>query len=408
MRDFNPQITALRTPEEAEQRLAKIKCTKPGLEKMAKKARHYCIQVENLTSPQALILKQEMLALGGECAIPAQALTNQIEKGKAILMGTVRQFELLKEKLAPQPFELKRLGEEILEVIYGFEQRRFKLQLPGGTLELGEKPVLMGILNLTPDSFYDGGKYLDPERALDRAWEMVEEGAEIIDLGGESTRPGSEPVPLEEELKRVMPVLEKLSARLKGAFISIDTQKSEVARRAVDLGASIINDISALGTDREIARIASESGAGLVLMHIKGTPRDMQKNPTYEDLFSEVIGFLRQRINWAKQAGVEKEKIIIDPGIGFGKTVDHNLELIRDLWRLRSLGRPILLGPSNKSFIGAVLNVEKEERFEGTAASVVAGILAGADIVRVHEPGKMKRFAQLAGAIRSGKNIYEQ
>jgi len=406
MRDFNPQITALRTPEEAEERLAQIKCTRAGLEKMGKKARHYCIQVENLTSPQALILKQEMLALGGECAIPSQALTNQIEKGKAILMGTVRQFELLKEKLSPQPFGLKKLGEEIIELIEKFEQRKFKLNLPGGVLELGEKPVLMGILNLTPDSFYDGGKYFDPERALDRAWEMVEEGAEIIDIGGESTRPGSEPISLEEELRRVMPVLEKLSSRLKGAFISIDTQKSEVARRAVDLGASIINDISALGTDREIARIASESGAGLVLMHIKGTPQNMQKNPVYEDLFSEVIGFLRQRINRAKQAGVEEEKIIIDPGIGFGKTVDHNLELIRDLWRLRSLGRPILLGPSNKSFIGAVLQVEKEERFEGTAASVVAGILAGADIVRVHEPGKMKRFAMMSGAIQAGKNIF--
>jgi len=321
-------------------------------------------------------------------------------------MGTVRQFELLKEKLFPQPFGLKKLGEEIIELIEKFEQRKFKLNLPSGVLELGEKPVLMGILNLTPDSFYDGGKYLDPERALDRAWEMVEEGAEIIDIGGESTRPGSEPISLEEELRRVMPVLEKLSSRLKGAFISIDTQKSEVARRAVDLGASIINDISALGTDREIARVASESGAGLVLMHIKGTPKNMQKNPVYEDLFSEVIGFLRQRINRAKQAGVEEEKIIIDPGIGFGKTVDHNLELIRDLWRLRSLGRPILLGPSNKSFIGAVLQVEKEERFEGTAASVVAGILAGADILRVHEPGKMKRFAMMAGAIQAGKNIF--
>jgi len=203
-----------------------------------------------------------------------------------------------------------------------------------------------------------------------------------------------------------MPVLEKLGAKLRGAFISIDTQKAEVAQRAVDAGASIINDISALGTDPKIAEVASKSGAGLVLMHIKGTPKDMQKNPTYDDLFAEVIGFLRERIQRAKDAGVDEEKIIVDPGIGFGKTVEHNLLLVRDLWKLRVFGRPILLGPSNKSFIGAVLNAEKDDRFEGTAASVVAGILAGADIVRVHEPGKMKRFAMMAGAIRAGKNIY--
>ncbi len=406
MRNFNPHILRVETSEEAKSELLKTGCSKPGAELMGKKARHYCIQVENLTSPQLLILKQELLAIGGECAIPSQALVQKVESGKAILMGTTRHFEILKEKLSHQQFGLAELGEEIVEMIERFERRKFLIKLPKGELELGDEPVIMGILNLTPDSFYDGGKYLDPEQALDRAFEMVEEGAKIIDVGGESTRPGSEPVPLDEELKRVMPVLEKLGAKLRGAFISIDTQKAEVAQRAVDAGASIINDISALGTDPKIAEVASKSGAGLVLMHIKGTPKDMQKNPTYDDLFSEVIGFLRERIQRAKDAGVDEEKIIVDPGIGFGKTVEHNLLLVRDLWKLRVFGRPILLGPSNKSFIGAVLNAEKDDRFEGTAASVVAGILAGADIVRVHEPGKMKRFAMMAGAIRAGKNIY--
>jgi len=405
MTEFNPQILLIQEQEEAEKKLALVECTPMGVKKMSKKARHYCIQLENVSSPMALILKQEMLGIGGETAIPAKALTNEVKKGRVILMGTYQQFEELAEKLKPQPFKLSKLGEELLKLIQRFERRKFRLELPNGELELGEKPILMGILNLTPDSFYDGGKYINPDQALKRAEEMVEEGAEIIDIGGESTRPDSEPVSLDEELLRVMPVLERIKSRIGKAIISIDTQKSEVAKRAIEYGASIINDISALGTDPKIAEVARENKAGLVLMHIKGTPKDMQINPSYEDLFGEVIGFLRERMKRAIEAGVEEEKIIVDPGIGFGKTVEHNLELIRDLWKLRCLGRPILLGPSNKSFIGKVLKVEKDDRFEGTAASVVAGILAGAHIIRVHEPGKIKRFAIMAGAIRAGKRI---
>jgi len=403
--DYNPAITALRDQEEAEARLRKTGCTEMGLKKMAKKARHYCIQIENLPSPAALILKQELLAIGGEAAIPAKALTNDEPKGRALLMGTLAQFETLAEKLKLQPFKLPQLGEELLKLLQNLERKKFLLKLPGGNLELGKRPVLMGILNLTPDSFFDGGEFLDPEKALARAEKMAEDGAEIIDVGGESSRPGAEPVPLEEELKRVMPVLEKLASRIGRTLISIDTQKSEVAKRAIDHGASIINDISALGTDDRMAEVAAAAKAGLVLMHIRGTPKDMQKNPSYEDLFGEIIRFLKERSERALAAGVSEDKIIVDPGIGFGKTVEHNLELVRDLWRLRSLGRPVLLGVSNKNFIGKVLGAEKDERFEGTAASVVAGILAGADIIRVHDPGRLKKFAAMAGAIRAAQDI---
>jgi len=406
MTDFNPIITALRDEEEAFVRLNQVKCSPEGRAKMAKKARHYCIQIENLSSPAALILKEEMLSLGGEAAIPAKALTNQEKKCKVIVMGTFQQFLTLAEKLKPQPFKLSGLGLQIVRVIENFERKQFRLELPGGVLELGEKPVLMGIVNLTPDSFYDGGKFFEPEKALKRAEEMAEAGAEIIDIGAESTRPGSEPISLEEELRRLMPVLEKLKSRIGRALVSIDTRKAEVAKRAMDYGASIINDTSALGFDPQMAKVASETKAGLVLMHIKGTPKDMQENPAYEDLFAEVIGFLRERIQRAVSEGVDAEKIIIDPGIGFGKTTDHNLELIRDLWRLKSLGRPILLGPSNKRFIGAVLNAGKDERFEGTAASVVAGILSGAHILRVHEPEKIRKFAIMAGAVKAGRNLW--
>ena len=405
MLDFNPAVTAVRDQAEAESRLAKTECAKMGMEKMSRKARHYCISIENVPSPAALILKQEMLAIGAEAAISAKALTNDSKKGRAVLMATLAQFETLSDKLKPQPFKLKSLGEELLKVISNFELKNFAIQLPNGTLKLGEKPVLMGILNLTPDSFYDGGKYSDPEQALKRAEEMAEQGAEIIDIGGESSRPGSDPISLDEELRRVMPVMEKIASRLKKPFISIDTRKSEVARKAVDHGASIINDISALGSDEGMAKVAADSKAGLALMHIKGTPKDMQQDPSYDDLFSEIIRFLRERMEKAVAAGVDENKIIIDPGIGFGKTVEHNLELVRDLWRLRTLGRPIMLGVSNKSFIGKVLAAEKEERFEGTAAASVAGILAGADIIRVHDPGGIKKFAIMAGAIRAARNI---
>jgi len=405
MTDFNPAVTALRDQAEAERRLAATECTEMGLKIMAKKARHFCIQLENVPSPAALILKQTMLSISGEAAIPSRALVNDKKKGKVILMGTLSQFEKLSEKLKPQPFQLDKLGDELMAVVRNFERRKFRLPLLCGALELGEKPVIMGVLNLTPDSFFDGGKYLDPEKALARAQQMAEQGADIIDIGGESTRPGSDPVPLEEEIKRVIPALKKISAKLPKTIISIDTQKAEVAKQAMDSGASVINDISALGTDGQMAKTAADTKAALVLMHIRGTPKDMQQDPVYEDLFGEVIKLLKERMEKAIEAGVDPEKIIVDPGIGFGKTVEHNLELIRDLWRLRTLGRPILLGPSNKSFIGKALKAEKDDRFEGSAASVVAGILSGADIIRVHEPGKMKKFASMAAAIKAGRPV---
>ncbi|RMG67998.1 MAG: dihydropteroate synthase, partial [Nitrospirae bacterium] len=203
----------------------------------------------------------------------------------------------------------------------------------------------MGILNVTPDSFSDGGMYMDRQRAVEHALRMVEEGADIIDIGGESTRPGAEPVPLEEELRRTIPVIEAISEKV-DVPISIDTYKAEVARRAIEAGATIVNDISGLRFDPEMASVVAEKGVALVIMHIKGTPRDMQKNPEYDDLFGEIIEYLRGSIEIAKKAGVPEERIVIDPGIGFGKKPEHNLQIINRLDRFSELGRPILVGPS--------------------------------------------------------------
>lgn len=267
-------------------------------------------------------------------------------------------------------------------------------------LELSKRTHIMGILNVTPDSFSDGGLYINTDRAVERAFEIEKEGADIIDIGGESTRPGALPISVDEELSRVIPVIEKIQNRLK-IPISIDTYKAKVAREAIEAGASIINDISGLRFDPEMARVAAEYNVPVVIMHIKGTPRDMQINPVYQDLIGEISDFLKEGISIALGAGVDEKKIIIDPGIGFGKTFEHNLEIINRLYEFRSLGMPILFGPSRKSFIGKILDLPPGDRLEGTASAVAIGIMNGANVVRVHDVLPMVRVARVADAIKN-------
>lgn len=259
--------------------------------------------------------------------------------------------------------------------------------------------LIMGILNVTPDSFSDGGRFLSPDAAVKRALIMEKEGADIIDVGGESSRPGAEPVPVEEELRRVIPVLERLRGKLR-IPISIDTTKAEVAEAALRAGASIVNDISALRFDPAMASVVAEFGAGLVLMHMLGTPKTMQQAPHYEDVVREVREFLAERALYAQSQGIPREAIAVDPGIGFGKTVEHNLELLRRLPELVELGFPVLVGPSRKSFIGAVLGLGVEERLEGTLAACAVAVVRGADILRVHDVREVRRAADLALHLR--------
>jgi dihydropteroate synthase len=267
-------------------------------------------------------------------------------------------------------------------------------------LDFSKKTYIMGILNVTPDSFSDGGLYFDKSIAIKRAIQMVEDGADIIDIGGESTRPGSEPIPVEEELRRVIPVIKKLAKEI-GIPISIDTYKSEVAKRALDAGASIINDISGLRFDPEMVRVVSEYKVPVVIMHIKGTPKDMQVNPVYEALIPEIIDYLRASIRLAMNSGIPEDKIIIDPGIGFGKTFDHNLKIINKLREFTFLEKPILIGPSRKAFIGKILgDVPVEDRLEGTAAAVAISIMNGANIIRAHDVKEMIRVVKVVDAIR--------
>jgi len=267
------------------------------------------------------------------------------------------------------------------------------------TLVLGERTLIMGILNVTPDSFSDGGRFQTPHEAVEAGLRMADEGADIIDIGGESTRPGSEPVPDEEELKRVLPVIEKL-AKLVSVPISVDTTKAAVARKAIDAGAEIINDISALRFDKEMGAVAAKAGAGLILMHMRGVPKTMQEGPiVYQDLLAEIKDFLRERIFYALSLGVEMERIMIDPGIGFGKTAEDNMRILKNLQQLQELERPILTGVSRKSFIGKVLDVPPQERLEGTIASVVVSIMNGSSVVRVHDVGVIKKVVTMTDAI---------
>jgi dihydropteroate synthase len=277
-------------------------------------------------------------------------------------------------------------------------RKRFSFQVNGKDYLLGQRTWLMGVLNVTPDSFSNGGLYFDKDKALERGLEMAAEGADIIDVGGESTKPGSDPVPIQEELRRVIPVISALREN-RDVLISVDTTKSEVAEAAIEAGADIINDISAFRFDSKMPLLAAKKGVSVILMHMKGTPKTMQINPSYENLLSEIKSFLQEKIEVAQASGINKEKIIIDPGIGFGKSAADNLILINHLDFLEGLERPILIGASRKSFLGSILNLPPQERNEGSIASAVMSVIRGAHILRVHDVQSIKRAVQVAESI---------
>lgn len=388
-------------PKEAIHQMEAMGVDPSSIDRMKGKTLQFNLKVEGIDPRTANLLKQEMLELGGDVALDSRGLDCSLPSMDGLLMGNQKQFERLIQKLDAHP-PLQELGKALRETFQKIMKNHFTLRCRRKTFHLGEKTLLMGILNVTPDSFSDGGLYLDKDRAVAQGLRMVEEGADILDIGGESTRPGSKPLGLDEELRRVLPVIERL-AKETDVPISIDTYKSAVARRAIEAGAEIINDISGLHFDPELARVAAQEDTPIVLMHIRGRPETMQKDIHYDSLFSEIITYLHEAIQRAESAGVDPEQIVVDPGIGFGKTLEHNLLILKYLSEFRVLGKPILLGTSRKSFIGKILDTSPDQRLEGTLSSIAIGILNGAHIIRAHDVLQAKRAIAIADAIRTAK-----
>jgi dihydropteroate synthase len=277
-------------------------------------------------------------------------------------------------------------------------RKRFELRCRGGDLQVGERTLVMGVLNCTPDSFSDGGRFLQPAEAIEHGLLMAEQGADIIDVGGESSRPGADAISPDEELRRVIPIIAGLATRLE-IPISVDTSKAQVAEQAIEVGAQIINDISGLGFDPQMPSVAARFDTPLIIMHIKGNPRTMQQAPHYTDVIGEIIASLRAGLERAEQHGVDPHQVIVDPGIGFGKRVEDNLSILNRLDELAVLERPILIGTSRKSFIGAVLDQAIDQRMIGTLATVAVSVLRGAHIVRVHDVPAVRETAAMVDAI---------
>ncbi len=396
------RVLEMQRRSQALSEMAAIGVHHEATEWLSDKARVYPVRLENVAGPAAALLKQEMLALGGDCAVHRRVADFNAEPGPVILLGDRRTYERLVERAGCQPHDLLQVAREALEAVRAFAREETgSLSCMNRDLELGHRTLVMGILNVTPDSFSGDGLAGDPDATVEQAREFVEAGCDILDVGGESTRPGSKGVPVDEELERVLPVIEALTSEF-DAVVSIDTSKPEVAQLALATGAGMVNDVNGLRAPG-MAEVVAETGAAACIMHMQGSPRDMQDEPTYDDLMAEIYDFLAERIEEAEQAGVPRSSLLVDPGFGFGKTVAHNLEILQRLRELRSLGCGVLIGTSRKSTIGAVLDAEVDERLMGTAATCAVAIANGADVIRVHDVEEMTRVAKMTDAIVRGR-----
>jgi len=354
-----------------------------GIDIMEGKSRHHLIRLDDVDLRAALILKQDMLSLGGEAALCREAAGLAIRKTPVLLMGTTRQMRGLVSKLGEQPFKLADLSRSIEELLDNIDNGS-RYVVRGQDLLSGGRKAVVGILNVTEDSFSDGGKYAERESAVARGIEMAAQGADIIDVGGESTRPGARPVSAKEEMENVIPVIRDLVAEGVNS-ISVDTTRSEVAEKAIQEGACILNDISGMTFDPRMLHVAAASEASVILMHTRGRSETMQDDLVYDDLMGEVCSYLEGAMDLAMGEGIPAERICLDPGIGFGKSIEQNLELISRIGELRSLGAAVMVGASRKSFIGRLTGADVEDRMPGSISAAVAAAMKGADMVRVHD-----------------------
>jgi len=381
-----------------------LKVEEAGIKIMFPKAKLRILQINKIPSFSANILKQELLSLGGDLALPREALIKKTLIN-SVLLATDSQIKKLLKKIAYQGSYLKNIGFLVQQTLKNFNKGKFILKTATKTLRI-KRPLIMGIINLTPDSFSGDGLLKNSasqflERVKRKTEQMLKEGADLIDIGGESTRPGAKPIKAEEEIRRVIPALKVIKKNFPKIPVSVDTHKPLVAKLALKEGADIINDITGL-RNPEITKIVAKKKAGVIIMHMKGKPSTMQKNPFYKDVVEEVYNFLAQATQKALDQGIEKDRIVIDVGIGFGKRVRDNLELIKYLYQFKSLGYPILIGVSRKSFIGKILRKENpQERILGTLVSLVVSIINGAKILRVHDVACAKEIVKMTQVIFS-------
>lgn len=373
-----------------------IGCDKQGYLHMLDKAKFYILKGDGLRNPGALILKQEALSKGGEAVIHRSCIVGEIAESSFMLMGTKRQLEQIAEKLEKQAFGLKELSAELRECLVNLNLNSWKIPCQPHPLSLGAKTLIMGILNVTPDSFSDGGKYFTPQKAIARGLEMAEQGADILDIGGASSRPGFTRTSPEEELSRIIPVIQGLKAKIK-LPVSIDTDNAQVAEMALEAGANIINDVSALSHDPAMAPLGGKHGVPVILMH-----QGYQK----ADGIGDICAFFQQAIAKALAGGIKRTSLILDPGLGFGKDTEDNLEILNKMEAFKVLGLPILMAGSNKRFVGDISkSPDMKGRLMGNAGWVAASILKGAALVRVHDVENMAVLRNMADSIKGGHRI---
>lgn len=396
------RITPLEIQNEAQacRLMTSLGVSKEGIDILAPKSVSVALKIDNINSWEANIIKQHLLSLGADAALNRNVLIKNT-KTSILIFGSLSQMKELSEKLKSQPFQLNQISEGIRSLINNYFKDDFTFKARDKVLKI-KKPVICGIVNLTPDSFSGDGLLNTAEpiaSALEKVAGMIKYGAKIIDLGGESSRPFSQPVKEKEETARVIPFLKAVRKNFPKLIISVDTYKYAVARAAVNEGADVINDITALRHSPEIAALIKKYHLGCVIMHMKKTPLTMQKNPGYDNVTEEIIDFLKERLRFLQEHGIKEEQIAIDPGVGFGKRLQDNLRIIKELYKFKIFGLPVFLGVSRKTFIGDVLKKDVQERVIGSVASGIISFYNGASILRVHDVKETAEAIKLVSAI---------
>ncbi len=401
------KVTPLKIKNEKEAReiMSFLGVSPEGVDILSPKSIHTVFKIEGIKSWEANIIKQQLLSLGSDAALERKALLKNI-KTSVLIFGNLSQLKKLSEKLKDQPFALKEVSLKISEYLKNLEKGEFILKARGKMLRINQ-PIICGIINSTEDSFFGDGLLKVVENssvkvqalALKKAEKMIKAGAKIIDVGGESTRPFSNPVKVGEEIKRVIPILKVLRKEFKQVFLSVDTYKYLVAKAAVSEGVDIINDITALQDNPQMASLVKKHKLGCVLMHMKGKPQNMQAKPYYKDVITEISDFFQERLNFCDKKGINKNQLFLDPGIGFGKRLEDNTKIINQLYKLKVFGLPIFLGLSHKSFIGKILNIDIKQRLVGTIAASIISLTKGANVLRVHDVGETAQAIKVASKI---------